>query len=1075
MFRRSNDIVTGSFKLCRQRTTDATRSVCMLSIKATNAFVALILGLVVCLLIATGCQPAGSERSDRSELSSGSERHAAGKAAASQPLGANVPPLGANVQPSGDTVQSPILPDAESAMDQSGGTDERIDGLSVEAASRFIELGKLDEASSVLTKLLVMRPDDVRVLFLSARLAAQQSDLSRAVVLLGEIPEDHPEAGLPALGQAAEWCFMLERYDDAEINYRKLLNASPNFVPAIRQLAFLLNRQGRRQEASVLIRQLCKLGDVLQDELHSLVALRDAMYHDPDEVANQSRDGTVRYYFPIGPYGKARHAFQANDFERVLELLRPTMEQSKAPTAMVALFGRAACEQQNDQAVAWWKTFAVEGQDEFADYWATLGTLALQSQHYGAAARALAEALQRDGTDMESMSRMRQALASLGKPAEAELWFHRWTEARAVLDANNVVAATITPDSTAVGNLADALEQVDRKIEALMWRALSSSPESAGPSLAELKQQHQQLVQSQQGFPDQASLWCGLDFLAFPLPEASPVNEAKSVVRPFGSSTVDSPVISPAFRNIADAAGLKHIYRVAAQPLPRHYSIHQTLGGGVAVLDYDLDGWPDLYFAQGGSGAPSFVGALPNQLYRNQATTLADVSDFCDVSVREYSIGVSKGDWNQDGFPDLVIANIGTCLLLTNNGDGTFSQRSLERQPNYERIPASICIADVTADGLPDIVQVGYVDDSNVFAKPPLDDQGNVTITVAPGSFGGAIDCLFANNGVGGFAYHGLTDLSDARTGLGLVVADFDDQLGNELFIGNDSLPNRLWKLETTNQNGLQKLDLASVLGCAYGFSGGATGAMGIAVGDFDQNMKMDFHVTNFENESSNLYLKHGAAFQDRNRQFDVAAISTDLVGFGTQAFDYDNDRDTDLVIANGHLDNAVSIRGEFPQRLQLLCNRGRRFQLLEVSDPTNYWGQSHVGRSLAMLDFNRDGLNDIVMTNVEEPSALLLNQTEVANHWLQVELVGTSSDRDAVGAEVVLVGSEMTQHAWRVAGDGYLCSNEDMVAFGLGDDDVIERLEVFWPDGTRQEITGIAADQRVIVIQDQSEVSGQR
>ena len=127
------------------------------------------------------------------------------------------------------------------------------------------------------------------------------------------------------------------------------------------------------------------------------------------------------------------------------------------------------------------------------------------------------------------------------------------------------------------------------------------------------------------------------------------------------------------------------------------------------------------------------------------------------------------------------------------------------------------------------------------------------------------------------------------------------------------------------------------------------------------------------------------------------------------------------------------------------------------------------------MLDFNRDGLNDIVMTNVEEPSALLLNQTEVANHWLQVELVGTSSDRDAVGAEVVLVGSEMTQHAWRVAGDGYLCSNEDMVAFGLGDDDVIERLDIFWPDGTRQEITGIAADQRVIVIQGQSEVSGQR
>ena len=133
------------------------------------------------------------------------------------------------------------------------------------------------------------------------------------------------------------------------------------------------------------------------------------------------------------------------------------------------------------------------------------------------------------------------------------------------------------------------------------------------------------------------------------------------------------------------------------------------------------------------------------------------------------------------------------------------------------------------------------------------------------------------------------------------------------------------------------------------------------------------------------------------------------------------------------------------------------------------------------MLDFNRDGLKDLVVTNVEEPSAVLLNQTEVANHWLQVQLIGTSSDRDAVGAEVVLVGSEATQHSWRVAGDGYLCSNEGVVAFGLGDDATIERLIVSWPDGAKQEMTDITADQRVIVVQGQSgfstvsEFSGQR
>lgn len=1046
-----------SFKTRGQRVAADINSVCQRSNCSARAGAERFCLLLVCLLIVSGCQREGQGSAARSEQSSGSVSPAAVETEVSQTFT--------------DSVQKRSLSDSESGV----ALDEGLAVPSVETASELIDLGKLDEASAVLTRLLVIRPDDVQVLFLSARLAAQQGNLSKAVTLLGEIPEDHPEAGLPALGQAAEWCFMMERYRDAEDKYRKLLNASPDFVPAIRQLAFLLNRQGRRQEASVLIRKLCTLGDVLQDELHSLVALRDAMYHDPDEFKQQGSGGRERYYFPIGPYGQARRAFQKNDFERVLKLLRPSIEESKAPGAMVALFGRAACEKQDDQAVAWWRSLPTRGQDDFADYWATLGTLALQGQRYEAAVRALAEALRRDGTDLESISRMRQALASLGKESEAELWFQRWTDVRAVLDANNGVAATPRPDPMAIQELATRLDKLGRKIEALMWRALTVNAESSEQSLSDLNQQHQMLVQNQQAFPDRASLWCGLDLAVFPLPDMSEVKEASSSVSPVGSAAVDRPVVSPAFSDIATAAGLRHTYRVASQPLERHYSIHQTLGGGVAVLDYDLDGWPDLYFAQGGSGAPGFVGTLANQLYRNEATQLIDVSDACAASICNYSIGVAEGDWNQDGFPDLVIANIGACLLLTNNGDGTFAQQNLESKPNFERIPASICIADVTGDGLPDIVQVGYVDDSNVLAKPPLDDDGNVTITVAPGSFGGAVDCLFTSLGDGGFAYQGLTDLSDARTGLGVVVADFDEQPGNELFIGNDSLPNRLWKFQTTAPGDLQKRDLASVLGCAYGFSGGATGAMGIAVGDFDQNTQMDFHVTNYENENSNLYLKYDAAFQDRNRQFQLGVSSRDLVGFGTQAFDYDNDRDLDLIVANGHLDNALSTRGEFAQRLQLLCNRGRRFQSLEVSDPTEYWEQPHVGRSLAMLDFNRDGMKDVVMTNVEEPSALLLNQTVVGNHWLQVELVGTSSDRDAVGAEVVLTGAKATQHAWRVAGDGYLCSNERIVDFGLGADSVIERLTVFWPDGSKQDFAGVAADQRVIVVEGQKQVSTQR
>jgi len=952
-----------------------------------------------------------------------------------------------------------------SVMDNSSSNSEADDReAKVQVANELINAGKLAEASQVLQRMLLIDPNDVQVLFMSARLAADQGEIAEALELLREIPEDHPEAGLPAMGQAAEWCFLLQRYDEAELQYRKVLAASPKVVPALRQLAFLLNRQGRRQEAAVLVRRLCVIGDVLQDELHSLIALGDAMYDDPANADRQSSDAG-RAYWPISPFGDARKAFQEDDFEKVMKLLRPSIEASAAPPAMVALFGRAACEQQNDPAVHWWKQHLPPDIEEFADYWAAIGTLELMQQRYEPAVRALAESLRRDGTDMDSMSRMRQALGSLGRESEAQLWFDRWTQTRAVLDANNAVAATKVPSPVAVETLASELDQMDRTLEALMWRVVKSqTQEGSAGRLSVLSQQHQQLVRSQRTFPDSSSLWCGLDLQRYPLPDAGALPRQATADATAERVGGRDRVVPAIFGNVAEAVGLSHVYRVAGEPLERHYSIHQTLGGGVAILDYDQDGWPDMYFAQGGSDAPKFQGNLSNQLFRNQGQKLVDVTPHSAADVRQYSLGVTSGDWNQDGFTDLAVSNIGTCLLLTNNGDGTFTQRSLETHPDFDRIPASICIADVTADGLPEVIQIGYVDDSNMAVKPPLDANGKVSITVAPGNFGGAIDCLFRNLGDGGFAYQGLTDLADARTGLGVIVADFDQQFGNELFIANDSLPNRLWKFGVDDPSVDRPVDLATVLGCAYAFSGGATGAMGIAVGDFDRDSKMDFHVTNYENESASLYLKRDRAFQDRNRQYNLGESSRKRVGFGTQAIDYDHDKDVDLVVANGHLDDAISIRGTFPQSLQLFCNRGRKFEELEVADGTGYWDAKHVGRSLATLDFNRDGLTDVVMTNVEEPSALILNRTPSPNHWLQVDLVGTVGDRDAVGAEVAVQLSGDTLYAWNVAGDGYLCSNEKVVTFGLGDADSVQQLTVRWPTGATQSFTDIAVDQRVLV-----------
>ncbi|QDT10301.1 FG-GAP-like repeat-containing protein [Planctomycetes bacterium K23_9] len=940
-------------------------------------------------------------------------------------------------------------------------------------ANELQEANKLSESYDELKTLLICDPADAEVLFRMATLANAMGETANAIELLGAVPADHPDAGLAALGQSADWCMMLHRYDDAEARYEQILEQVPDAIPALRPLAFLLNRQGRRHEASHLIRKLCLQGNVTQDELHSLIAIGDAMYTEPPpeqpSTDTPAKQQSGRNYYPIAPCGHARRAFHDLDFARVIELLKPVIDDSTAPPAMIALFGRAAAENQDDAMLAFWFKSLTPEVTEFADYWATLGVLDLMSQNYGSAARALGEALRRDPTDMASVSRMRQALGSLDQEDDAERWFDRWTKLRAALDANNLVAKNANPDPSAVEQLAAALEDLDRPLEAILWRARIAGGKKGEHSMASLNEQRLALLVKGNSFPDLSSNLCGLDLQQYPLPDQSNIASANATQESDRNGLANGQIFAAAFSNVASEIDLHHTYRVASVAQSTRFAIYQSLGGGVAVLDYDLDGLPDLYFAQGAADPPQFKNNKPNQLYRNLSKHVADTTNLAGVRGSRYTLGVTAGDWNQDGFDDIAVASIGSCLLLLNNGDGTYSERRVQQPPNPNRIPASIAIADATGDNLPDVVQLGYINDPNVSQKSPVDADGNVVTTIGPSKFAAAIDHLFVNQGDGTFVFRGLSDKASARPGLGLVIANFDgigsgDDLScNEIFIGNDTRPNRLWKLKPI---GHDHDDLATALGCAYGFSGGATGAMGIAVGDFDQNQKIDLHVTNYENENANLFMTKGRSFQDRNRQYKLGKSSKLLVGFGTQTIDHDNDGDEDLVVANGHLDNAKSIRGTYAQPMQLFCNVGNEFRLSEVEDPSGFWADSHVGRGLATLDFNRDGQTDVVVTQIERPSALLVNEGKLGHHWLQIVLAGTTSERDAIGAQIEIQFGDRTSVVWNVGGDGYLCRNEQVCSFGLGQATQVDQLRVRWPHGQTQTFDNPPIDHRVLAIE---------
>lgn len=938
----------------------------------------------------------------------------------------------------------------------------------IATAERLATQNDFAGASELLQKWLLVSPDDVEVLFRLANVRAASGRLDQAIELLDEIPEEHPEAGLPALGQSADWCFQLQRYDEAECRYRKVIEKVPAAVPPRRQLAYLLNRQGRRHEAAMQICELCRHGDVHQDELHALVILIDAMYDDPSRP-DELEEGTLPYW-PIGECGEARRLFAVQQYDDVISTLHERVEAGEAMPAEMALYGRAVAETQDDDRFRWWLARTTSETKDFADYWAAIGAYESRHHRFPQAVRALGEAISRDPSDFISIGRIRQPLIALGHVELADRWNVRWSALRDTMKFNNQIAQSNEPNVDAIAALAATLFKLDRRLEAVLWKILESGYRGLATSeIKRLSVERRRIVATGEAFPSEQERLCGLDLNRYPVPKFDVLPSERLEFH--AANRTDENTVHACFTNVASKSGLHHTYRVSSTDASQQYSIHQTLGGGVAVIDFDLDGAADLAFAQGGSDPPSFRGDVSNQLYRNADSVFVDVTNASGTTELQYSLGLTSGDWNQDGFPDLVVSNIGTGVLLINNGDGTFSRRTLSNSDNRERVPSSIAMGDLDGDHLPDIFQCVYVDDPDINRKPPLDASGRVVRAVSPGEYRVGADEIMINDGGGDVRYTSFRDRDrDHSYALGVVVTDLDGNPGNEVFVGNDLLPNQLWTRDRVEQDWN---DVATLKGCAFDDSGVATGSMGIAIGDFDSSGTLDIHISNYENQNSTLFLADKDAYQDRSVPFRLAGPTLNMVGFGSQAIDFDNDSNLDLMITNGHLDDSMENHSSFRQRPQLLSNSGSDFRLVEVSDPSGYWASNYLGRGMARLDFNRDGKNDVVITHIGQPSALLLNETSTNHHWMQVQLIGTESERDAIGARVRARWSKREAVEWSAAGDGYLSRNEHVISFGLGPASTPVEIEVRWPSGKRQVHRDIKVDQRVLIVEGQAEHYG--
>ena len=523
---------------------------------------------------------------------------------------------------------------------------------------------------------------------------------------------------------------------------------------------------------------------------------------------------------------------------------------------------------------------------------------------------------------------------------------------------------------------------------------------------------------------------------------------------------------APGFRlvDVTSAAGIHFRHNSGAyggKLLP------ETLGSGCAFLDYDGDGWQDIVLINGRDWPSHKRARTPLRLYRNNRDgTFSDVTQRAGLDLEMYGMGVAVGDYNNDGFPDILVTCVGQNRLFRNTGKGTFvdvtHSSGLGGRLGFS---TSALWFDYDRDGLLDLFVCNYVKwsaEHDVFCS--LDGKQKSYCT--PEAYRGETCWLFHNRGNGTFedatATSGIFDTSSKSLGVALLGHDG----WPDLIVANDTQPNKLYR---NLHNGTFK-DVGVEAGIAFSAEGKTRAGMGVDTADFDGSGFPGIAITNFDYEMIGLFKSAGKdVYNDVAIQAGIGLPSQNTLGFGCVFLDVDLDGSQDLIVANGHIDETVrNIRGNvgYAQAPQLFLNN-RQGQFRDVAAAVGAgFDQPKVGRGLAYGDFDRDGDLDLLMTTNNGPAYLYRNDQLAGNCSIRLALVGTQSNRDAIGANVRIEYQGASQSRMVKSGSSYLSQSELPVTFGLGKHDRISRVVIEWPNGRVEDYKGLGAGRTYVCIE---------